>query len=92
MAQNITYLGTYEGTYPNTNTTTKPTAYDWLNTILKGASNILDTLFPSGLNNSGQGQYPSQYPYPQPQTSSNNNLILYVVIGFGVLYFLTKDK
>lgn len=69
------------------------TGFDWLNAILNGATNILGGLFPGGLNNSGQNQYPGQYPYPQ-QTNyngSNNNLLLYVVIGFAALYFLTKD-
>lgn len=69
------------------------TGFDWLNAILTGATNILGSLFPSGINNTNRvPTYPGQYPYqPPPQSGGNNTLILVVLAGV-VLYFVTKKN
>ncbi len=87
------YLGTYEG-YPTTpaTTTTKKGAFDWLNVILSGANNILGQLFPYGLNNQGQVINTGQYYPTSTGGGNNNNTLLYMLVGFAVLYFLLKDS
>lgn len=74
------------------NLPTQKTGWDWLNSILSGANNILSVLFPTGINNSGVGtQYPGGGTYVPPPTTGNNNT-LFIIVGIGILFFLLRDK
>ena len=76
---------------PTDTTTTKPF---WegvtFNSILSGANNLLKSLFPTGVTNTGTGTYTGGY-YPSQQPPANNNTIIYVVL-LGVLAFVFLRK